>query len=375
MNTSDTETAWRYLGIVPENGQARLRKSLVTIPDIVEVAAFVRDLGVRVCLFRGDSNINLTWLVDDPMHGPGVLSLGPKLSGLDVAHQCIAGEAGFLAIGKFNRVRVVCHAAREAGFPCPAVWGAGFDDTLQRAWILQEQAPGVNLEKVWQDMPHDQRLALVYRLGGLLVRLHDLKTEPLARQLNLPIPKSPSEWYTRRVGLALDYLQETGLYTPTQAERILTALHGLLNQVTLSRLSPLHGDILHHNLFVRQEASGWTIASVIDWETVVVAGDPAYDVILGAWWMAGEHDGDPQVFEAMVDGYNAAAPPVLQIGRARIEPILALAELTWYLNVLPLTHLRESSGLARRMRNIERVIAAVLENHPYLVWTAGAGSA
>jgi aminoglycoside phosphotransferase (APT) family kinase protein len=360
------------------NTTVSLRTHSTEIPDIRGIADFVIAQQLQVEAFIGLSNVNLSWRVR--LSGgstPMVLSLGPKLSLFDSL--CLANptEMSYLDPDKFLKAQAVCQAAHSVGVPCPKVIRAGFDMNLKRAWMIQEHAKGINLANIWNTLSLQRRWELAHQIGELLASLHTSDAvEGLVEELGLDLPSNSQEWYKRRISKALQTLKEMVAYSTKEVERISSVADVLLERVTLSPPSLLHGDILHHNIFVEQEGSKhqrWYISSIIDWETAVVGGDPCYDTILGAWWMSSKlgtwnvMKGGPEIFSAVVEGYKASMTDESRMLEAeQLNEILALAELTYYVNILPFTICQSGAKIAaQRKQRIERIIRACAQGIPY----------
>ena len=355
-----------------------LRTHSAEISDIRGIADFVIMQQLQVEAFIGLSNVNLTWQVWlSDSSTPMVLSLGPKLSLFDSLCLANATEMSYLDPDKFLKAQAVCLAAHGVGIPCPKVIKAGFDTNLKRAWMIQERARGMNLVDVWNTLSRPQRWELAHEIGGLLASLHMSEaTERLAEELGLDLPSSSGHWYKRRISKALQVLEEMDAYSVAEVRRISSVVDALLERVALGSPSLLHGDVLHHNVFVEQEQSEyrlWSVSSVIDWETSVVGGDPYYDMILGAWWMSSKlgtwdvMNGGPEIFSALVAGYGDSMTDESRAFEAKqINEQLALAELTHYVNILPFTICQlGAKAAAQRKKRIETIVKASETGVPY----------
>ncbi len=57
-------------------------------------------------------------------------------------------------------------------------------------------------------------------------------------------------WYERRVRLATDWLAKQQLMSPQVQDNVQRTIETLLSRVSISELTPIHGDLIEHNLFV-----------------------------------------------------------------------------------------------------------------------------
>ncbi len=362
----------------PKNIPLSLQTNLVDIPDIHSIADFATEHQLEVEAFISTSNVNLTWMVrSDNDSPPRILSFGPKLSLFDFVCLTNPIEVSYFDPKKFIKVQAVCQVAQTSGVLCPNIIAAGFNKHLQRAWIIQEYAKGINLANIWNTLHFQQKREISYQVGQLLALLHTtIAAAEVADKQNLYIPPDSYGWYNKRISMALQSLKEMNIYSVKEVEKIISAMDMLLKRVTLGPPCILHGDILHKNIFIEQKGANhrqWYISSVIDWETAVLGGDPYYDIVLGAWWLSSKlgtwskMKGSPKIFHEVISGYNdSITDPSRQFEVRQINEILALADLTWYVSILPFTICQSGKEIVmQRKQRIERIIETCAKGISY----------
>ena len=341
-----------YLDLPIEKGLVQLRTGPRHIDDIDEIAEFVRSLSIRPLEFFRTSNVNLSWRVDHAGE-QAVFSLGPKLVGDALLPKRLAHESGFLSPLKFIHARSLSHHARIAGIPTPQVIRAGTNG-IDRPWCLQELARGQDAIEV----SSENRRVVLTELGTLMARLHNLETICLE-------PMTMDAWYRRRVRLATDWLVKKRLMSKQDSDKVRAVVESLLSRVSDSVLTPIHGDLIEHNVFVQIKNGRPRISDITDWETCLNRADPRYEALLTAWWAAGEFEGDPKIFQVIMNAYHASDPPT-PIDCAELDDLLMLADLTWYVNVLPFTYLRERHRFDSRYKSIQHILSCHEQGLGYL---------
>lgn len=344
------------------------REQVTHIFDAAQLTAFIDSLDVKIVAFEADNNSNLIWRVK-MKNSVAILSVEPALT--ETKRAAYTEQNVLLASEQLIKVKVICDAIYNTGFPCVRIWRTGFNSQLNRAWRLQAYAAGTNLAQLWCDLTQSTHLSLARQIGELLPKLHQLDARLLAAMVGERPSESIYAWYEQRAEIALQQCVELRLYRFSEINRIERVLNTLnkSNYATARRLSPIHGDISLHNLFVKKQnrEGDWRVSAVTDWESCLAAGDPHYDLCLAAWRIAGEQGGSREIFEAVIAGYNATSAETQRLDPAQIDHAVALADLTWHLNALPHTYYqRRLDDLERRKANIERLVSTIFVGRPYL---------
>jgi hygromycin-B 7''-O-kinase len=175
--------------------------------------------------------------------------------------------------------------------PAPRLVGHGDIEDWQ--YLLMTRIAGIPLQRVWPDMPPDQRLRLAVEFGRLLASLHALPQtdlKPGAIDWSAFCHTSFARWTTRpavaRLSPALmadgpRYFQANGATVAT-AGRVL-----------------LHGDLAPVNLLVRCGPDGWAISGMIDFGNAM-RGDPWFDLTAASVLL---QPGDRTMVHALLGGY------------------------------------------------------------------------
>ncbi len=320
-----------------DHGRVLLRTGPRTVSAIQEITELMTQENItKVIRFIGESNVNLSWLVRYHQK-KRIFSVSPRLKGLAWLPNDLAIESGFLNPMKYPVMMFTSNEARRAGVPCPQIMPAGFVPVIKRGFAFQELARGTNLNTLWPEMSLDERIMIMRELGTLVARMH----QATLRQCDLD-HTTHHEWYRRRIRLANQWLIKQAVITPETAQSTKQALESLLAQLPATPLALVHTDLTLHNLFVKRIRGRYQITDIIDWETAIRFGPPWYDVLLSAWWNAGEDapNNEPVIFRAVLEAYNEQFPE-LTIPSSMLDLLLKLVDLTWYINVLPFTCLRE----------------------------------
>ena len=122
----------------------------------------------------------------------------------------------------------------------------------------------------------------------------------------------------------------------------------------------IHGDPLQKNIFINPQSK--EITDIIDWETSGV-GNPWADVILAAWWMSGEHDGNEKEYSAVINGYNdGLLNKELKLDISIARQMNLYLDILWYLNILWVRPLMGDNSQTQRRKGMVSMIEEVVRN-------------
>ena len=235
---------------------------------------------------------------------------------------------------------------------------------MNRAWGIQEIVHGENLGNIWDKLKEHEQMQIIGDLASLVARLHRV-TMATDRSTEL----FRCNWYRGRIDGAVEWLVEQGKIAPEMRGEISRAAMPLVMQTPHRVPGCIHGDILFHNIFVKQVGARWEIEGLIDWETLHTSGCPSYDALLGAWWMADEDTDQrrPEIFAHFIKTYNqAVATAAIPTNPQDLDLLLKLVDMTWYLQVLPFTLAREPQRFKPRFEAVTRILDKIRDNEPHL---------
>lgn len=353
------EALWFLDWSLDQDGCVILRKGPRRVEDIIGIAQFIQWLGFTPLCFLPGSNVNLNWILEQSTdHRNLVFSLGPPLLGEAQLDSELAQDTGFLAPDKFKRAKAITDCVRSPTIPSVNILKTGFDDTLRRAWCLQNLVGSQSADGPFNE---PERFDFHARLGVLMAHLH-------SHPVLMDPPLRAHAWYLGRVQRAVTWLVGRQ-FDETTGNRVRDATRRLLEIVDDGPTSIIHGDLMDHNMFVFSNPRQKTllITGIIDWESCQWQGDPRAEALLTAWWAAGEHTdkADPRIFHQVLQHYHEANPPS-PIDPDQLDPLLMLADLTWYVTVLPFTSLCEISRLEHRRASILKILEHVESRASYL---------
>lgn len=308
--------------------------------------------GISGANFGVSGHMNLTWF--GYKDGKEVIcQFGPSLKQYQNTNLKGKESYGYFHPDKYIHAQAICQQAKSVEVPCPDIMEAGFTPEFTRAWCIEEKAEGINLDDQWLVLDDKAKVKILTQFGHYLGKLHSIPAKD-----NLPDPKG---WYINWFDQIAHNLQVLGVYSPKELKKIKgTILPKFLADWLPPKFTLIHGDPLQKNIFINPQSK--EITDIIDWETSGV-GNPWADVILAAWWMSGEHDGNEKEYSAVINGYNdGLLNKELKLDISIARQMNLYLDILWYLNILWVRPLMGDNSQTQRRKGMVSMIEEVVRN-------------
>ena len=196
-------------------------------------------------------------------------------------------------------------------------------------YLIMAQLQGVSLRRVWPELAAAEQGYLISQLGSAIRALHSL---PLDLFNATPLQWQPFIEHQREA--LLSHHQSYGL-----APAWLAQLPDYLSRCGVersapARLAPLHTELMPEHIFVRQEASRWTVSGLLDFEPAMV-GQVEYEFCAVGLFLT---PGNRALFRLFLSAYGYEEGALTEALSRRIMGLLLLhrySNLKRFLSSLP----------------------------------------
>jgi len=156
-------------------------------------------------------------------------------------------------------------------------------ELLSWPYLIMSQLEGINLESLWEPMPHNNKRVILRELGKLIQEVHALPTDGLEA-----IDSHWQQFLEKQIANCVEHHQTKGLTTaliqqiPTYLNSIKDVLPAIKKPVILT------GEYTPMNFLVEQVDGIWHISGLIDFGDAML-GLPEYDLLgPGAFLIQGD---------------------------------------------------------------------------------------
>lgn len=265
-----------------------------TIPGVISVLDHVRhrlygDRDMEWVPVVGGS-VNSVWRTRSPGTGPVILRIGPSA-------ETVRRGPSWLRADGLACEQVVLDRLRSTLQVVPVPIAAGFRAGTP-PWVVQEMIPGTPFSAVRGQMAAENRASIWCQIGDVVRQVRDV-----------PVPwfgtPTGSHRFARWSSMVLadveGLLEDARRFElpiePFQVlHRMVTSSKDVLDQVSRPQL--VHSDLDPRHIFVVEQADGWEISGIIDWEYARYA-DPMSESIVVEMVSRPEDDPDR---EALLEG-------------------------------------------------------------------------
>ena len=248
--------------------------------------------------------------------------LGSDCTRMEGASQLVFSCAGKHIVKVFSPADAEFHRAESVFLdrlygrlpvPTPRLVAAG--SWGGHPYVLMEHLEGASLGEVWDELDETDRRRLFSRLGEAVRTLHSLPPEifdaapfrwrPLIEQQRANVIENHRRW-----GLDEAWLAQIPRYLDEAA----------LDIDDLSRVGPLHTELMPNHVLVRRSSGGWEISGLIDFEPSMV-GQSEYEFCAVGLFLT---PGDKGLFRHFLLSYGYRECELTEAMSRRIMALLLL---------------------------------------------------
>ncbi len=178
----------------------------------------------------------------------------------------------------------MCAGLAVHAAPSPGSWG-----TIPAGWpyLFLAALPGEPMDRVWDGLSPDTRLALAGDLGVSLAAVHHLPGAQLQlqeQQLGLRDQTVIMNTARQKTG---ELIKATSQLPLSHREALLRFLYEEAPVLLAGSHAVTHFDLSHHHVYLAQHEDGWRVSGMVDWSDAIL-GPAEWDwVCLWHWTFNG----------------------------------------------------------------------------------------
>jgi len=325
-----------------------------------EIRCLFKDHNLEPITHLGNGTINHAWLSKDlKSTSYKILVVGPVVNSEPLKSRI---DSGYSDADKYIKAHEITDAIRLRDIPAIQFLDAGkiSKSDISFAWGVQNEAKGTSLDKIWATLLSDDKMTIVEQIAEYVGNWHginDIKSSNFEG--------SAKEWYEKRMDDLICDAKTLHIFNQDESMKIGSAYKKLLNNTGINNtIGLIHGDLFQPNIFVNKEHGKYQVSNIIDWETAII-GHTGYEQILSAWWLAGEHEGNKEIFHNFVksSSNNGAG---YGFAREDTNKAIELVDMLWHVNVIvSCTALRKMTDIPRWLKNLDRFVSLIEQNGEY----------